>query len=67
MPVDEVRSLFDDGAKVCMAIGGWGDTAGFSEGAKTDKSRKWYAKNIADTLDRLGYDCVGKRTYIGIP
>lgn len=57
--VAEVRELFDDDAKVCMAIGGWGDTAGFSEGAKTQDSRKAYAKNVADTLDRLGYDCVG--------
>lgn len=58
--LDTVRSRFDDGTKVCMAIGGWGDTAGFSEGAKTAESRKRYAANVADTLDRLGYDCIGE-------
>ncbi|KAH7152886.1 glycoside hydrolase superfamily [Dactylonectria macrodidyma] len=57
-PLDEVRALFDDGTKVCMAIGGWGDTAGFGEGAKTSKSRKLFAKNVAATVKRLGYDCV---------
>ncbi|KAI8721564.1 Chitinase [Fusarium sp. LHS14.1] len=57
-PLDEIRALFDDGTKVCMAIGGWADTAGFSAGAKTDKTRKRYARNVADTLARLGYDCV---------
>ncbi|KAK7426892.1 hypothetical protein QQZ08_006638 [Neonectria magnoliae] len=57
-PLSEVRALFDDGAKVCMAIGGWADLAGFSKGAKTDKTRKRFARNVASTLDRLGYDCV---------
>ncbi|KAH6975402.1 glycoside hydrolase superfamily [Ilyonectria sp. MPI-CAGE-AT-0026] len=57
-PLDEIRALFDDGTKVCMAIGGWSDTAGFSAGAKTSQSRKLFAKNVAKTLDRLGYDCV---------
>ncbi|KAI2614892.1 glycoside hydrolase family 18 protein [Hypoxylon sp. NC1633] len=53
-----LRSQFDEGTKICMAIGGWGDTAGYSVGQKDDASRKLYAKNIASTLDNLGYDCV---------
>lgn len=57
--VATLRTQFDEGTKICMAIGGWGDTAGFSVGQKTDASRKLYAKNVAATLDRLGYDCVG--------
>ncbi|KAI1459452.1 glycoside hydrolase family 18 protein [Annulohypoxylon moriforme] len=56
--VATLRSQFPDGTKVCMAIGGWGDTAGYSVGQKDDTSRKLYAKNIASTLDSLGYDCV---------
>ena len=60
MPLDQVRAMFDDGAKVCMAIGGWGDTSGFSTAAKTEQSRKTYAQNVATALDNLGYDCVGK-------
>lgn len=60
MPLDQVRALFDDGVKVCMAIGGWGDTSGFSAGAASEETRKTYATNVASTLDRLGYDCVGE-------
>ena len=53
-----LRSWFDAGTKVCMAVGGWGDTSGFSKGQKTDATRKLYAKNIATMLTRHGYDCV---------
>ncbi|KAI2603956.1 glycoside hydrolase family 18 protein [Hypoxylon fragiforme] len=56
--VATLRSQFDDGTKICMAIGGWGDTAGFSVGQKDDASRKLYAKNVASTLESHGYDCV---------
>lgn len=41
-----------------MAIGGWGDTSGFTAGAATEQTRKQFAKNVADTATRLGYDCV---------
>lgn len=53
-----VRSMFDNGTKVCMAIGGWGDTEGFRAGLASNESRALYAKNIATTLDNLGYDCI---------
>ncbi|KHO00703.1 chitinase 18-11 [Metarhizium album ARSEF 1941] len=58
MPLSQVRDLFDRGTKVCMAIGGWGDTSGFSAGAATPDTRKTYAKNVAAALSNLGYDCV---------
>jgi len=54
-----LRGSFDDGAKMCLAIGGWGLTAGFSAGQKTEETRALFAKNVAATLDNLGYDCVG--------
>lgn len=60
MPLDQIRALFDKGTKVCMAVGGWGDTSGFSAGAATEETRNTYAKNLATTLTNLGYDCVGK-------
>lgn len=60
MPLDQVRALFDEGTKVCLAVGGWGDTTGFGVAAASDSSRKTYAQNIATALDALGYDCVGK-------
>ncbi|KAL6355084.1 hypothetical protein LRP88_11561 [Fusarium phalaenopsidis] len=56
-PVSEVRGLVDGSVKVCLAIGGWGDNAGFSEAVKTDGSRHNFARNVASTLDRLGFDC----------
>lgn len=58
MDLSEIRGMFDNGTKLCMAIGGWGDTAGFREGAASEESRALYASNIASTLDSLGYDCV---------
>lgn len=58
MDITKIRDMFDDGTKVCMAIGGWGDTAGFRVGAATETSRTTYASNIANTLDTLGYDCI---------
>lgn len=60
MPVSKVRSLFFPRINVCMAIGGKGDSDGFSKGAATNASRALFAKNVAATVDRLGYDCVGK-------
>ncbi|QBZ61178.1 hypothetical protein PoMZ_08125, partial [Pyricularia oryzae] len=56
--VGQIRGMFNNGTKVCMAIGGWGDNVGFSKAALTDESRKEFAKNVAATVDRLGYDCV---------
>lgn len=52
--------MFDEGTKVCMAIGGWGDTAGFGVGSASEQSRKTYAANVAAAMERLGYDCVGE-------
>ncbi|KJZ77053.1 hypothetical protein HIM_03374 [Hirsutella minnesotensis 3608] len=57
-PLSEVRAMFDSETKVCMAIGGWGDTSGFSAGVSSEDSRKRYAKNVAEAVNRLGYDCV---------
>ncbi|CAN8096147.1 unnamed protein product [Discula destructiva] len=58
MNLTDIRAMFDNGTKVCMAIGGWGDTEGFRVGMASDRSRELYAKNVARTIDRLGYDCV---------
>ncbi|KAF3057454.1 Chitinase 1 [Daldinia childiae] len=56
--VGTLRSQFPDGTKMCVAIGGWGDTSGFSVGQKDDTSRKTYAKGVAAMLESHGYDCV---------
>ncbi|OHF04523.1 glycosyl hydrolase family 18 [Colletotrichum orchidophilum] len=57
-PLNEIRALFNNGTKVCMAIGGWGDNDGFGQGLATNESRYNFAKNVADTAVELGYDCV---------
>lgn len=57
-PVDQMRKRFDPDTKLMIAIGGWGD-AGFSEGAKDEASREKFAKNVADMLDKHGFDGVG--------
>ncbi|KAM4065545.1 glycosyl hydrolases family 18 domain-containing protein [Hirsutella rhossiliensis] len=59
MPLDQIRALFDQGTKVCMSIGGGGDkTGGFSAAIASDEARGNFAKNIASTADKLGFDCV---------
>ncbi|KAH3906537.1 chitinase [Parastagonospora nodorum] len=54
--VDEVRPKFNNGTRVQVAIGGWGDTAGFEKGAKTEKSRKLFASNVKAMLEATGAD-----------
>ncbi|KAL2257508.1 hypothetical protein VTK26DRAFT_84 [Humicola hyalothermophila] len=58
MSVDTIRASFFSRVKVCLAIGGPGDTGAFGIAATTDESRQRFAKNVAATLDRLGFDCV---------
>lgn len=58
-PVSTMRNRFSKDTKVMIAIGGWGDTAGFTEGAKSEATRDKYAKNVAMMLDANGFDGVG--------
>lgn len=43
-----------------VAIGGWGDNAGFSTAAASETSRSTYAKNVAAMLESTGLDGVGR-------
>ncbi|KAJ5632822.1 hypothetical protein N7490_009161 [Penicillium lividum] len=52
------RKRFSENTKLMIAIGGWGDEAGFSDGAKDQSSRERYAKNVAAMLDANGFDGV---------
>ena len=58
-PLDEVRALFDEGTQVGIAIGGWGDNAGFDIASKSDRSREAWAKNVAKLVEDNGFDFVG--------
>jgi GH18 family chitinase len=54
--VDTVRSKFPQGTAVMIAIGGWGDTEGFSKAAATQSSRKLFARNLKAMVERTGAD-----------
>ena len=54
--VAEVRSKFAEGTKIQVAIGGWGNTEGFSTAARTSKSRKLFAENVKAMIDATGAD-----------
>ena len=54
--VETVRSRFAPGTAVMVAIGGWGDTEGFSKAAASEESRKLFAANIKTMVDLTGAD-----------
>ena len=54
--VQSVRTKFTDKTSVMIAIGGWGDTKGFSRAAATEGSRKAFADNVKAMLDETGAD-----------
>lgn len=39
-----------------VAIGGWGDTEGFSEGARTEEGRKLFSENVGKMVEAVGAD-----------
>ncbi|KAL9619237.1 MAG: hypothetical protein Q9160_006089 [Pyrenula sp. 1 TL-2023] len=56
--VDDVRPRFHPSTSITIAIGGWGDTNGFSKAAATDKSRRLFAMNVERMLEETGADGV---------
>jgi GH18 family chitinase len=56
--VEEVRSQFPPGVQVVVAIGGWGDTLGFSVAAFNQDSRRKFAENVARMVLATGADGV---------
>jgi chitinase len=61
--VDTFRARFPSSTKIMVAIGGWGDEAGFTTAAVTESSRSTYANNVAAMLESTGLDGVGKSTF----
>ncbi|KAF2867435.1 glycoside hydrolase superfamily, partial [Massariosphaeria phaeospora] len=55
--ISTIRSNFTD-AKVMIAVGGWGDTAGFTEATRTNDAINKLAKDISAMLTRVGADGV---------
>ncbi|KAI0473417.1 glycoside hydrolase family 18 protein [Xylariaceae sp. FL0804] len=58
MPVEEARSSFRAGTQIMVAIGGWGDTAGFSTAARSEDGRANFARNVAAMVRDTGADGV---------
>ncbi|KAF2715307.1 glycoside hydrolase family 18 protein [Pleomassaria siparia CBS 279.74] len=56
--VSEARSKFAAGTKIMVAIGGWGNTDGFSQAAKSEESRELFAKNVGKMIKVTGADGV---------
>jgi GH18 family chitinase len=56
--IEEVRAKFAKDTVIQVAIGGWGDTAGFEKAAKTEKSMELFAENVKAMLDATGGDGV---------
>lgn len=54
--VEIARSQFADGTVIMVAIGGWGNTAGFEIAAATDITRKLFAHNVNLMVDATGAD-----------
>jgi len=57
--VEAVRSQFPKETAILVAIGGWGDTQGFSEAAASEASRRLFAGNVKAMVEHTGAD--GKR------
>ncbi|KAI0380287.1 glycoside hydrolase family 18 protein [Hypomontagnella monticulosa] len=58
MSVKDARSKFKPGTKIMVAIGGWGDSAGFDIAARTTESRERFAQNVAAMVRDTGADGV---------
>ncbi|OKL61195.1 hypothetical protein UA08_03153 [Talaromyces atroroseus] len=56
--VEQVRSRFPPETAIMVAIGGWGDTNGFSQAAATRSSRKLFAQNIRKMVEETGADAL---------
>jgi GH18 family chitinase len=54
--VSDVRAKFPEHTKVQVAIGGWGDTEGFSAAALNDTTRRTFAENVARMVTATGAD-----------
>ncbi len=60
--VSATRSHFAEGTVIMAAIGGWGNTDGFSKAAKSDESRALFARNVRAMIEQTGAD--GEYTHL---
>ncbi|EOO00806.1 putative chitinase 1 protein [Phaeoacremonium minimum UCRPA7] len=56
--VGKLRQYFTPETKIMVAIGGWGDVAGFERAAKSEESRQTFAASVAKMVETTGADGV---------
>ncbi|KAK3182538.1 hypothetical protein K4F52_006178 [Lecanicillium sp. MT-2017a] len=56
--VDAVRTEFPSSTKVMVAVGGWGDSLGFEEAARSQTTRERWAKRVREMVEATGADGV---------
>ena len=56
--IPEIRPKFHPLTKFVVAIGGWGDTAGFDVAARDEQSRARWARNVARMVEDMEADGV---------
>ena len=54
--VEKARSRFAKETAIMVAVGGWGDTAGFEIAAATGDARRLFARNVKVMVDATGAD-----------
>lgn len=59
VPISTIRSEFPN-AKLMIAVGGWGDDAGFLQASKTDAAITQFAADVGTMLTNTGADGVGE-------
>lgn len=58
-PLSVFRSRFPEDSKILIAIGGWGDTKGFSLAVQNEESMRNWARSVANMVNNLGVDGIG--------
>ncbi|KAJ4303091.1 hypothetical protein N0V90_001982 [Kalmusia sp. IMI 367209] len=56
MTVEEARKKFSKDTKVMIAIGGWGNSAGFEEAARSEAGRGEWAEGVRRMVEATGAD-----------
>jgi hypothetical protein len=59
--VDEVRAKFAPGTKIMVGIGGWGDSEGFEQAARSEEVLGVVVRNMGRMLEDTGAD--GRAAY----
>lgn len=56
--VNETRAKFSPATRIMVAIGGWGDSAGFEDAARTPESRRRWTTRVNAMVESTGADGV---------